>query len=118
MGKLDKFKQQDRTLGKTLGAGKGRFDSVEKVLFKPTDQSESVEAQPPALGNASIPSSLPSAPVEKTSVEPRKKLTLMLTESDWKSWKLKLSREGRDGQKVLEILVRKWIASEDGGDIS
>ena len=120
MSKLDQFRKSGGA-AKTMNTGASRFDAVEKTIFggagegaKPpvAELRTSVTPQPEAPAVTPPASQADPAPAKVAeSVEARKKLTLTLSESDWKTWRMKLAEEGKDGQKVLEGLVKQYLAS-------
>jgi hypothetical protein len=108
MSKLDDLKKNMGTASKTMDSGASRFDAVEKTIF--SGGAGQVSGSAEVRSSASEDMSPSEHPVPKPEPVKRTKVTVALTETDHKAWKVKLAQEGTDGQEVLESLVLEYLA--------
>lgn len=126
MGKLDKLGSAVKKAGDAaMATAEARFNAVDSFLgTKPA----ATPSSPPAAG---VPAPVELAAAPAPNLEPetaselqaaakttapeteviRKKLTVMLSEADWKAFRFRCVDEGLTGQDILERLVQEYLAS-------
>lgn len=109
MSKLDDLKRNMGMASKTMDSGASRFDAVEKTIFGGGAGQGSGNAE--MRSSAFTDASTSEPPMSKPEPVKRTKVTVALTETDHKAWKIKLAQDGTDGQEVLERLVLEYLTS-------